>query len=332
MIEILLVDDNPRKISKICEVIQKFPEIDNSNIITCSDIITARRYLKEQQFDLMILDLLLPERFGDNAKKDGGLDLLYEINISQYIFKPFHIIGMTAYDELIDEFTDKFREQLWLIIKYAEENIEWEDQLNQKIKYLLQSKRTLKQNENNEFDFDIGIITALPDVELKSVLNLNADWVKYTYPNDSTIYHQGVFKNDNKRKKIVVASTHQMGMTAASVLTMKIITLFKPRYITIVGIAAGIKEIAEIGDILIADQSWDYGSGKITKIENDEVEFQADPKCITLENVLKEKFIDCKRERKFIDDIKNRWPGEKPLNSTQILLGPFASGAAVINH
>ena len=53
-----------------------------------------------------------------------------------------------------------------------------------------------------------------------------------------------------------------MGMTAAGVLTMKMISNFKPKYVIMVGIAAGIAHKNEVdqiyGDVVVPDIVWDY--------------------------------------------------------------------------
>jgi nucleoside phosphorylase len=55
--------------------------------------------------------------------------------------------------------------------------------------------------------------------------------------------------------KVVAAS-------AAGVLSMKMIEYFRPKYLAMTGILAGMRGGSEPGDIVAADPSWDYGSGK----------------------------------------------------------------------
>jgi nucleoside phosphorylase/CheY-like chemotaxis protein len=331
MLSFLIVDDNETKVKRIISTIREFPEIINCEIDTASDGIDARRLMQEKHYDLLILDLSLPERFGDDPKKDGGISLLNELNKSIAILKPFHIIGLTAYKELKEEFYQQFNEELWVIIHYDEINYEWKKPLKNKIKYLIQSKRELGISPV-AYNYDLAIITALPEPELTSILRLKANWEKFKFPNDATYYYEGVFANTNKRLKVVAATSHQMGMTSSAILSMKLIENFRPKYLVMTGIAAGVHGISNIGDILISDLSWDYGSGKVSCDEKGRVSFLPDPKSIPLDIYLKEAFLEVKTSRKFLDDIRNKWPGEKPANSLELRVGPFASGAAVIEN
>ncbi|MBA2937013.1 hypothetical protein HZF08_01690 [Paenibacillus sp. CGMCC 1.16610] len=67
-------------------------------------------------------------------------------------------------------------------------------------------------------------------------------------------------------------------------LTTKLIKNFKPKYMSMVGIAAGKRGEGNYGDIIIPTEVWDYGSGKIAS-EDDQYEgevgtylFKPDPK------------------------------------------------------
>jgi nucleoside phosphorylase len=122
-----------------------------------------------------------------------------------------------------------------------------------------------------------------------------------------------------------------MGMPAAAVLTMKIINNFKPNYLVMAGITAGIKGQVNLGDILVADPSWDYGSGKI-KDEEGEAVFYPDPQPIRLNPDIKELLTLISNNNSLLDEIKSKWPAEKPETSLKLHIGPVASGAAVLSH
>ena len=335
MIKILVVDDDSEKIKKIRSVINEFTEILDYNIETTLDLVNARRILSQKQFDLMILDICLPTRHGDDCKEDAGVKFLEELNNSMRLKKPFHIIGITAHKDLRERFESTFLEELWVIIQYEEQSNEWKKQLRNKITYLLQSKIDLKESILTEIksECDIAIITALRTPELLSVLDLEAGWEEFKYPNDSTIYHKGIFKNENKSLRVIATSSIQMGMPAAAVTSMKLISNFHPKYIVMVGITAGVRGNANFGDILIADHSWDYGSGKIKfNIKDGKTVFVPDPQPIQLNYELREKFSLHRSKGSFLSEIKKRGTMEKPKNDLSVFIGPFASGAAVVEN
>lgn len=62
MFRILIIDDSYEKIGKIKEVLNEIAELDVNKIETASDIETARMKLSRSQYDLILLDLYIPER------------------------------------------------------------------------------------------------------------------------------------------------------------------------------------------------------------------------------------------------------------------------------
>ena len=62
----------------------------------------AKRRLREDQYDVLILDVFLPASPELAASVSGGIDLLEEINRRSVYKKPREIIGLTAYGEIIE--------------------------------------------------------------------------------------------------------------------------------------------------------------------------------------------------------------------------------------
>jgi nucleoside phosphorylase/CheY-like chemotaxis protein len=330
MLNILIVDDNQNKIKAIRALIDKIPEV--SSLETATNIISAKKILVDNHFDLLILDLGLPVRDGDDANPENGINFLDDINKSKRLIKPFHIIGLSAVDEYIDKFQRSFEDELWALIKYEESSSNWERQIINKINYLIKSKMDLQNPNNFGYQFDLAIITALRSPELDSILGLAADWESFTLDNDSTEYYKGIFTNDEKKIKVITASAPQMGMVASSSLTQKIIHNFRPKYIAMTGIAGGVKGVGNLGDILIADITFDSGSGKIKSDLEGGIKFEPDFKSIELDTDLKEMFISCKGKREFLNEIKSKWPIKDITHELNIHIGPFASGAGVVQN
>ena len=57
MASILLLEDNSRKAQKIVSLLIDTLGINKNNIRTVADIINAKRELKENMFDLLLLDI-----------------------------------------------------------------------------------------------------------------------------------------------------------------------------------------------------------------------------------------------------------------------------------
>ncbi|NUN68611.1 MAG: hypothetical protein HUU02_02760 [Bacteroidetes bacterium] len=333
MISIIIVDDNSRKVEKIVSAILNNSDIVRENISIAVDLTGARELLHNKYFDLLILDLYLPNREGDEIRKSAGAEFIRELKSSNSLYKPFHIIGLTEYSSIIDSEDEFFSKEIWRILKYDDTNNNWQKVLTTKLQYLVNSKKSLRDSHDNTYLFDLGIVTALRSPELESILALPANWIENNHSNDSTIFYTGIFSRGEKRLKVVVATTPQMGMTSAAVLSMKIISKYRPKYIINIGICAGVKDSGvNYGDILIADLTWDYNSGKLVsgELENS---FLPDPKYIPLDSSIKERFIELSGNRKYLDDIQNSWMQKSGVAvRISVHVGPVASGSAVIQN
>ncbi|MGJ8666618.1 MAG: hypothetical protein ACSHW7_09650 [Patiriisocius sp.] len=110
----------------------------------------------------------------------------------------------------------------------------------------------------NKLDFDIGILTAT-DEEFNSVVELLDECKELNEDlNDATIYYQGSISTANGIKKIILPYPISMGVEAVVSTTSKMLTQFKLKYLFMVGICAGNKNISNIGDIIIAEKSLNY--------------------------------------------------------------------------
>ena len=330
MIKILVTDDDQNKLKNIRSVLTSIPEIEEFD--TATNIIAAKKLMAVNHYDLLILDLCLPLRDGEDTSPQNGIDFLEDINRVNRIIKPYHIVGLSEFGGYIDQFKSKFDNQLWALIKYDATSNHWESLIKSKLNYLIESKRSLLNPKVMPYQYDLAIVTALRQTEMEAILELPASWESFKLPNDATEYHKGVFSRDGKKLTIVAAAAPQMGMVAASVLTNKLINNFRPKHVAMAGIAGGIKGIGNFGDILATEISYDSGSGKIKSDEDGNAMFEPDYRSIDLNVDLKETILSCKADRSFLDEIKKRWVGNKPTHELNIHLGPFASGAGVIQN
>jgi len=330
MVNILLVDDDTIKIKDVRFLVEKIPEITNFDI--ASDIISAKKMLLKVNYDLLILDLNLPLRIGDDPSPENGKDFLIEIEQSKRIKKPFHIIGLTAFDDFKSMFNICFEESLWALISYNKTSNRWEQQIKNKIEYLVQSKRNLLTILDSTYQYDLAIITALHEPELDAILNLVESWEKVSIPNDSTEYYKSVFSKDGKSLNVIAAATPQMGMVAATTLSLKMIQNFRPKILAMTGIAGGIEGKGNFGDILVADISFDYGSGKyLSNMDNEGVDtFEPDYKSINISSDIKEAILAYQKDKSILSSIKSKWIADKPDTELKLLVGPVATGASVV--
>ncbi|WP_416865762.1 MAG: hypothetical protein ACMVP2_26025 [Imperialibacter sp.] len=331
MIKILVVEDNPTKLKTLRPLLDSIPEVSEYKI--CHDATEARRLLATSFYDLAILDLNIPKRFGDDPNAENSVNLIRELGQSQRLVTPSFVIGLTEFDELRVRHREDFEEHFWSIVLYEASSITWERQLRSKINYLINAKSSMLVSSSSEHQFDLAFITALRIPELDFVLKLPCDWRPFKLSNDPTEYYHGELKIEEKKFSLIAASAPQMGMVAASTLTMKLIHSFRPKYVVMTGIAAGIRGKSNYGDILISELAFDYTSGKATKDSNSKEVFQPDFKSIGLSRDLLECATSCRGNRSFLDGIKNDWVGDStPSHSLNVHIGPIASGGSVVEN
>lgn len=340
MIQILIVEDNKHKQDNIVQIINDCSDIRKDNLHVASSVKDAKRLLYDNYYDLMILDLVLPIEFGLEADAKNGAQFLEDIHSSPMLKPPIHIVGLSGFSDKVTEYHDQFRKKLWNLINYEADSVGWQDQLQTIIYHLVKTRQRFIQSTVKRHSFDVAIITALPSPEFEAILRLNKGvWDDLFIEDDFIKYHKATFKEGDKVRTVVAATADQMGMTASSHLATKMILYFKPRYLIMGGIAAGIKD-RELGygDILVAEQSWDYGSGKIIEKNStddsdlSEISFLPDTRDIQLSAELKTKVVDFMLTKaSVIDKIQNDWPGITPKTKLKVHMGPVGSGSYVIS-
>jgi nucleoside phosphorylase/CheY-like chemotaxis protein len=323
-VRILLVDDSVYKVEHVIALVRKVLPDVGVDIDVANDAATAARFLKTTTYNLLILDVNLPLRAGERTSSEGGVVILDAISDRKQYRRPEHIVGLSEYSDLVLRYKHKFSSEMWHLIPYATDNDEWAQQLGRKLIHIAE----IGIEGEEGFLTDLGIVTALHPVELEAVLALPAKWTLQRFEDDDSAYYHGSFETESGSMSVVAAAAVEMGMPAATAMSMKMIYRFRPRFLAMVGIAAGVK--GQFGDILIADQVWDYGSGKAKHEEGSNI-FMPAPSSIPLSPYLKSKFQVFGLQRKPLRAIQLDWEGPEAHGAPlQAFVGPVASGAAVI--
>jgi nucleoside phosphorylase len=323
-VKILLVDDSADKIRRIIEVLKRVENVKVDDVVIAYNAVEAKKRLRNEQFDLLILDIALPERADQLPSIDGGISLLEEISARSIYNKPREIIGLTAFEDAFETAYPKFSKELWHVVVYSPSSKEWEERLEKKANYI---QKALTNQERAEYRYDLCIITALPAPEFRAVLDLPWNWTACEVRDEIGEFKEGTF-NAGGIRRVVASYASRPGMTAAATLAMRAIYNFRPRYLAMTGIAAGFKDQCAIGDILVADPSWDYGSGKWLN-RGKKPEFEAAPHQIGLHGLIRSRFQAMARDSSVFDKIRSDWHGHQPESALKMLIGPVASGAAV---
>ena len=218
--------------------------------------------------------------------------------------------------------------------------------LSEVIKYLKGNDFVAEKEKKVNFQtvpsriFDIVIITAIYKEYEQMIKFVENGFIPNFYDPSRTTYYQGEFTIvTGKKVKVLVVCANQMGMTSAASLASKTIYRFTPKVIAMCGIAAGIS--GEVGDIMIPDILWDYGSGKSTLepkkswlFRTKYVEkFSPYRFPITIRQELIGALIRLTKETNICEEVFNLGKhivfNEKPTKLT-VNIGPFVSGSAVV--
>ena len=292
-LKILIVDDERIKIGKIREALQQTGKIDVEDMEDCMTVDDAIRKIRNCRYDLIILDVLLPYKIDQEVSSTGGTAVLKCITTMDQAKKPLCIIGLTGYEESLNQCESVFADAACLLIKYQGDSDEWRKKLKRKVIWLYEAKKELEaekermaEQANMGYQYDIAIITAA-EVEFQAVLALDLDWKEESVPGDPQLYYTAEATENGEKKRLLLARQKYMGMPAASALVTRILAAFRPKCVCMVGITGGKKGEVRIGDLIVADESWDYGSGK-WKDSDGNLLFLPEPHYISLPPALHE--------------------------------------------
>lgn len=326
---ILIVDDCAEKRNV---VIRQIREATSSEcIITeATNFIDALTYLRSNNYDLLILDLLLPLRNDSDPHIDNSRNLLREIVEGEDCIRPRYIVSLSEYEDASLQFTEWELMSIIHRLLYSLTDAAWRSSLSAKIRYIQSSESEAFRPPTHRTD--ILIVTSSPHAEIDQVSRLpgfNGHGAEFSRT-DSLFYYSGIWKGENGREITVTATAAPtMGMCAAAVTAMKAIYRYRPRYLIMTGITAGTKkESSQIGDILVAESVFDYGSGKIIG-EGDARRFLPSPQQLDIDVELAALLQKWEREQLNMSNIKTAWTCDDK-QAPKLVVGQLATGAAVV--
>lgn len=329
---ILIVDDDSVKFGKVVNVLRQRIGADQLEIVHEVSAATAVARLHQATFDLMLLDINLPRRLGEQPLRGGGLVVLEELEREFEGNRPRYIVGLTAYGDLVAEFGETFEDRLWSLVHYSESSNRWISQLSAKVDYIAAVRKSGNFSDGVTYGCDVAIVCALDQVEFQAVKRLNCNWEPLRYAHDETRYLLGTTTHeDGHELSLVAAAAPRMGMPAAAVLASKVIAQFRPRYLVMTGICGGRFGKVNLGDLIIADPTWDWGNGKI-KWDKDkkQSQFEPSPHQLDVDPQIVSKLKDACDNVGDLANLKASIAGKKPATELKVHFGHMASGAAVV--
>lgn len=172
------------------------------------------------------------------------------------------------------------------------------------------------------YETDVALLS-VTTTEFRAVTHFH-NWHAKTFPGDDQIYDVATFIRDGKERTLVHAKCDEMGMTAATALAMKVIYTFRPRYLIMVGIAAGVAQAGFIdqryGDVILADVVWNYSAGKFVSPDAATIKYGDLG------------FLPRSTSAEIPEDVlvTLRAAVESPENPCHVYIGPMACGSTVV--
>ena len=329
--KILIVDDSQQRYGRFVEILQGLG-VAMSDIDTAVGSKQADEFLQSQQYDLLILDIVLPVWPQGEGDPKNALDLLFAIHAEdEDLHRPRHIVGITSEREVADQASEEFAAYTWTIIEYSPTDDEWLNRLVACVRYLMQVAADLPLGPAAKERADLVIVCALASPELSQVLELPWDWQpEPTMLPDATFVHRGSFSDANGRSySVAAAHAPRMGMVSSALLTSSLIENLRPRLIAMTGICAGLRGKVSIGDVLLADPSWDFQSGKRVKDESN-ADFVARAHQLPVSSKIRKFVQEMNRQKKDATAIAAQFPGDALAENPTIHAGPVACGSSVL--
>jgi nucleoside phosphorylase len=185
------------------------------------------------------------------------------------------------------------------------------------------------------FGSDIGIVCALEHPEFTAVANAFGGDSKWKDVGDARLAHMyretEVVTGEGARLRVIGTTSTSMGLTAAAIATTQLIMSYRPRLVLMIGIAAGTRTSdKQFGDVLVADPSVDYNSGKVA-LQNGIREFLPDPYPIGINARLRSVLKKYGNRQDVFTSIRGEWKGRLPPGTNKLHVGPLGAADQVID-
>jgi nucleoside phosphorylase/CheY-like chemotaxis protein len=330
MIKILLIEDEPEKRRLLVETLLGVEGLAFDNIEYAGDVRAAKRAIKETRYELIILDINLPPSPEQPAVVGGGLGVVSFIKNNLSAKAPAFLVGMTAYQEGLSVAAQAFSSPLWKLVHFSYSEMGWQIPLQEAVRFLMAKDAPPYISDGHTFHTDLAIFVALEDEELKSILALDGDWRERRIPHDHSRYFEGTFTSQNGRMSVVVVAAPKMGLPTAAVIATKLISNYRPKVIAITGICAGVRGKVNLGDILVADPCFDWGSGKWLRDQSGDIKFRPAPYPWRLDERVRSRIRSLADSQLFLSELHAQYKGDKPDSPPAVFIDAMASGGSVL--
>ena len=278
MMQILVIDDRPEKIERVKKVLVERCALQEENINVAESVSSGIKEIKSRFYDLVILDLNLPQFDRETATEDGGMSLLKMLKADSNVKPPLQIICLTEYANIVDNQRSEFEGMMVSTIVKKEGDSQWIDQLADKVIYSQRLRYHVTEVLSRVNRFNLGIICAIQE-EFDMLLEAfgREKWSDFPLEGVAYRFKQITVTTESVQTvKIVAACAGAPGGIATAALSALMYGTLKVDCLFMTGITGGIPKGNEIqlGDVVIAKTIQEYASGKISEHGDGKVDLQ----------------------------------------------------------
>ena len=245
-IRVLLVEDNKTKRQKIRDEVETYFD-RNVEVDTCDNFSLATQNIFQNEYELMILDLLLPRRTGDDPSDISG-ELLEHVKASEPN-RHATCVAISAFGQAIEQHQLDFTKAGILLVKYGPSD-DWKSCLN-----------VCMQRVANKSCYDFVVLCALVKERDAFEYVKEEGFALGEYVTSGAMDGREMSLGELRGICIVQA---EMGLVDAGVLATKALDAFAPSLICMSGICGGFPGRAKLGGLIVSGSVWDHQAGKWT--------------------------------------------------------------------
>lgn len=304
--KILLIEDNQVKRESIESFINKelSPTVNYPSITFAKDLRQALRDLITKQFDLIVFDMFLPEVYESGSERDCSSELITEFSLSKNYQS--EAIALTQFEVSEIEDIQSFNRAGITLVNYNEKET-WQIALKQKI---------IKASSKLKCDFIIFCALTKERLAYSDVLD------EYGAARNICGMDCTEVKIDNQNGFII--KPQGMGLVNMAIISSKAIEVFQPKIVAMSGICAGVKGESKYLDIIVAQNCWEYQTGKWK-----DGKFQQEPYQVSLARNLLVDLNQSSENKSVLEEVRSGLFATE-LGEMKVKVAPISSGSAVI--
>lgn len=326
--KILIADDSKTRYGRLLDRLEDLGvKKADVNLVGSAD--EAHTALRDEKFDLLVLDILLPLYCTDSyVSHEHSLQILHDINHDPEIIKPNKVIGITADVNAANAASGRFAESTWSIIPYSQTDDEWIQRIVNCVQYIQQESVDRPCNCSDIQRVDVALLCALESPEFEELIKLPWNWSPARPIHDYLFVRDGWLESNGRKISVSAAYATRMGMVESAIKSFIIATRLKPKIIAMTGICAGVSAKVKLGDVLFADPAWDFQNGKHVK-DKGKYKFNISPHHLPANYKVRVLFEQLRSDKAFLQSLPIAF-AENCRYATDLKLGPVASGSAVL--